>query len=100
MKYIDTEAFLNCYQIKYAYLGNSLEDVGDVPFNYCQGLRLVYIPESLTNIQSAHFADCISLTLILYGGTEEKFNELAINNSDGSFKKINIVYNYTGGINE
>ncbi len=100
VKYIGTEAFLNCYQIKYAYLGNSLTSVGDEPFSYCQGLRLIYLPSTLTSIQSAYFSDCVSLTLILYGGSAEEFDAIALNNGDGSFKKINIVYNYTGGINE
>lgn len=100
LRYVGTQACLNCYELKYIYLGQSLSTLGENAFEYCQALRTVYIPQSLTQLRSSHFKDCPSLCLLLYGGSQAEFDAVAINEGEGSFKRINKVFNYTGGINE
>ncbi|MGM9641991.1 MAG: leucine-rich repeat domain-containing protein, partial [Eubacteriales bacterium] len=100
LRCIGPQACLNCYELKYLYLGQSLCNLGQNAFEYCQALRTVFIPESLTELRSSHFKDCPSLCLVLYGGSEARFDSVAINDNESSFKRINKVFNYTGGINE
>ncbi len=100
LKYIGDQACLNCYGIKYIYLGQNLSAIGTRAFEYCQALRSVYVPKALAALKSSHFTDCPSLSLILYGGSEAEFDAIAVNDNASSFKKLNKVFNYSGGINE
>ncbi len=100
LRYIGTNAALNCYGIKYIHLGQSLEIIGEKAFEYCQALRTVYVPKTVTALKTSHFTDCPNLALILYGGTEDDFDAIADNDNSSSFKNLNKIFNYTGGINE
>ena len=100
LRYIGSQACLNCYGLKYVYLGKSLTALGTNTFEYSQALRVVFIPKSLTELKTSHFTDCMSLSLILYEGTEEEFNSVAKNDNIASFKNLTKVFNYNGGANE
>ena len=100
LKYLGMQACLNCYGLKYVYLGKSLTYLGEHAFEYCQAMRVVFVPQSLTSLKSSHFTDCMSLGLMLYGGSEEEFNAIAVNDNILSFKNLNKVFNYQGGPNE
>lgn len=100
LRYLGFQACLNCYALKYVYLGQSLTELGDNAFEYCQAMRVVYVPKSLPLLKSSHFTDCMSLGLMLYGGSEEEFNAIAVNDNILSFKNLNKVFNYQGGSNE
>ncbi len=100
VRYIGTNAALNCYGIKYLYLGQSLISLGDKAFEYCQALRAVYVPKTVTELKTSHFTDCPNLALVLYGGSEAEFDAIANNDNASSFKRINKIFNYSGGTDE
>ena len=100
LRYLGFQACLNCYGLKYVYLGQNLTELGNNAFEYCQALRVVYVPKTLPTLKSSHFTDCMSLGLMLYGGSEEEFNAIAVNDNILSFKNLNKVFNYKGGSNE
>ncbi len=100
LRYLGSQACLNCYGIKYVYLGKSLTELGDNAFEYCQAMRVVYVPKTLTSLKTSDFTDCMSLGLLLYGGSEEEFDAVAVNDNILSFKNLNKVFNYSGGENE
>lgn len=100
LRYLGSQACLNCYALKYVYLGKSLTALGSNTFEYAQALRTVYVPRSLTDLRTSHFTDCMSLSLLLYEGTEEEFNAVAKNDNVASFKTLTKVFNYNGGANE
>ncbi len=100
LRYIGSQACLNCYGLKYVYLGKSLTALGANTFEYSQALRVVFIPKSLTDLRTSHFTDCMSLSLILYEGTEEEFDAVAKNDNIASFRSLTKVFNYNGGANE
>ncbi len=100
LRYLGFQACLNCYGIKYIYLGKSLTELGDNAFEYCQAMRAIYVPKTLTSLKSSDFTDCMSLGLMLYGGSEEEFDAVAVNDNILSFKNLNKVFNYSGGANE
>ncbi len=100
LRYIGSQACLNCYNLKYVDLGQSLTAMGNNTFEYCQGLRTLFIPSTITELRSSHFTDCMSFSLLLFGGSEETFAAVAKDDNLASFKRINKIFNYTGGINE
>ena len=100
LRYLGNQACLNCYGLKYVYLGKSLRALGTNSFEYSQALRVVFVPKSLTELKTSHFTDCMSLSLLLYEGTEEEFNTIAKNDNIASFKNLTKVFNYNGGANE
>ena len=100
LRYLGNQACLNCYGLKYVYLGKSLRALGTNTFEYSQALRVVFVPKSLTELKTSHFTDCMSLSLLLYEGTEEEFNTIAKNDNIASFKNLTKVFNYNGGANE
>ncbi len=100
LRYLGSQACLNCYGLKYVYLGKSLTALGSNTFEYSQALRTVFVPKTLTDLRTSHFTDCMSLSLILYEGTEEEFNSVAKNDSIASFRDLTKVFNYNGGANE
>lgn len=100
LRYIGSQACLNCYGLKYVYLGKSLTALGANTFEYSQALRVVFVPKSLTDLRTSHFTDCMSLSIILYEGTEEEFNAVAKNDNIASFRSLTKVFNYNGGANE
>lgn len=100
LRYLGSQACLNCYALKYVYLGKSLTALGSNTFEYSQALRAVFIPKTLTDLRTSHFTDCMSLSLILYDGTEEEFNAVAKNDNIASFRNLTKVFNYNGGTNE
>ena len=100
LRYLGSQACLNCYELKYVYLGKSLTALGSNTFEYSQALRTVFIPKSLTELRTSHFTDCMSLSLILYEGTEEEFSAVAKNDNIASFRDLTKVFNYNGGTNE
>lgn len=100
LRYLGYQACLNCYGLKYVYLGQNLTELGNNAFEYCQALRVVYVPKTLPVLKSSHFTDCLSLGLMLYGGSEEEFDSVAVNDNILSFKNLNKVFNYKGVSNE
>lgn len=100
LRYLGSQATMNCYALKYVYLGKSLTALGSNTFEYAQALRTVFIPKTLTDLRTSHFTDCMSLSLLLYEGTEEEFNAIAKNDNIANFRDLTKVFNYNGGANE
>ncbi len=94
---------------------NSVTNIGDCAFSYCNNLTSIEIPNSvtklavltflgadnLTNIQipdsvtsigSCAFDECTSLTTVYYSGTEEKWNDISIGTGNDSLQNSNIIY--------
>ncbi len=100
LRFLGYQACLNCYGIKYVYLGKSLTELGANAFEYCQAMRVVYVPKSLKAIKSSHFTDCLSLSLLLYEGSEAEFDAIAVNDNILSFRNLNKIFNHQGGYDE
>jgi hypothetical protein len=100
LRYLGSQACLNCYALKYVYLGKSLTALGSNTFEYSQALRTVFIPKTLTDLRTSHFTDCMSLSILLYEGSEEEFNSVAKNDNIANFRDLTKVFNYNGGANE
>lgn len=62
------------------HIPDSVTSIGDYAFNGCKNLTSITIPDSVTSIGSYAFQYCSGLTGIYYGGTAEKWEEIANKN--------------------
>ena len=77
-------AFAYCNSLTSLTIGNSVTTIGDWAFAYCNSLTSLTIGNSVTTIGDYAFYSCYSLTTVYYIGTEEDWNNIAINNEDNS----------------
>jgi hypothetical protein len=58
-------------------LPDGLEFIGERAFEYCECLRELYIPESVTELSKSTIVDdCDSFSYIYYGGNEAQWNAI------------------------
>ena len=109
-------AFWNCENAKTVYLGNGLRSIGKAAFLYCSGisrvtlpsglmtigdwafvhchdLEWVYIPTSVTSIGELCMEECTCT--LLYGGTEQQWNNISISSDNEGLLGLNVIYGYT-----
>ncbi len=79
---IGQSAFAGCYVLTDATLGASLTYIGTHAFDGCTRLKLVDLPATLKTIDDNAFYDCFSLLMVMYNGTAEQFEEIAISSSN------------------
>ncbi len=122
VKSIGVWAFLWCSSLESVTIGNSVESIGYGAFFDCSSLESVTIPDSVTIIDIYAFYDCSSLTSVVipnsvtsiryyafdgcnsltdvyYGGSENEWKAISINNGNSSLTHANIHYNSSGNIN-
>jgi len=63
--WIESGAFMECYNIEIINLPDSVEYIGDGAFYYCESLQKFDMPASLEYIGDYAFEDCFSLTEII-----------------------------------
>ena len=59
-----------CFSLSSLDLGNSVEQIGSLCFQYCCGLKSVTIPASLNYLTYGTFNDCESLTAVEFEATD------------------------------
>jgi len=67
VKVIETGAFQVCVGLTDISLGDGVEIIGVVAFNYCSGLSKVEIPDQVAEIQSHAFLCCLALSEVSIG---------------------------------
>ena len=115
IKYISNGAFQYCLSLKDIKLPNSLVSIGAYAFEscetlidiklpnriskiswnlfaFCSNLESVYIPNSVDVIEEDSFYDCEKLSAIYYQGTEEDWNNIAIESSNDELNNIVIYF--------
>ena len=65
LKYIDDEAFYWCDSLKSIVIPDSVTSIGDYAFYYCSRLTNITLPENATSIGHGAFGYCESLTNII-----------------------------------
>lgn len=59
-------------------IGENVTGIDDLVLDGCNNLSVVRLPSSLVSIADSAFADCAALWHVLYMGTEEQWNTIAI----------------------
>ena len=120
--YIGSNAFYYCRSLTEIVIPDSVRTIGDGAFARCEGITSITIPESITGISQKLFEACTSLESVvlpvsvksvgpsafgsctafknvLYAGTEEQFEKIAVDNKSGNnfdFLNATVIYNYSG----
>lgn len=58
---IDHHAFANCYDLRLVMIGDSVSEIGDYAFRYCNQIRGVVFPSRLIRVGAYAFESCIDL---------------------------------------
>lgn len=96
-KIIAYGVFRDCNRLTSITIPDSVTSIGSDAFNGCSNLSSVVIGDSVTSIGSRAFSDCSKLTDVYYTGTQEQWNQIAIDNEwNNNYNLINatIHYNY------
>ena len=74
-------AFSNCSKLATVIFGKNsqLQSIGEEAFSSCESLTSIEIPSSVTSIGSYAFAGCESLIRVYYAGSQDDWDEIAIN---------------------
>lgn len=78
VKEIGSQAFAGCEAMTEAVLGRGVERIGYRAFYQCFALSGILLPESVTTIEESAFERCHGLQKIYYGGTQEAWGRIAI----------------------
>jgi hypothetical protein len=74
---IGKEAFESCYFLKKVILSNSITEIPEMMFSYCQSLQEIIIPNFVTRIGMEAFENCDSLTNLLIPNSVKCIESLA-----------------------
>ncbi len=94
---VESSAFESDASLETVNFSAGLESIGSFCFAGCTSLSAVYLPASLTKIESSAFQNIGSGTLnVYYAGSEDSWNNISIASGNEALLSAEIVYNYAG----
>ena len=93
---IGNSAFSGCLYLEEITLPDSVTFIGDRVFSGCNSLTSIVIPSGVTGVIYATFGGCSSLETVYYRGSEEEWDKIEIDYTNGDLLNAKIVFNYTG----
>lgn len=78
VKYIENSAFSECCNLKEVKLSENISTIPTFCFYNCINLETIYIPESVDEIQSYAFYLAGNIKKIIYGGTEDQWEDIVV----------------------
>ena len=76
--YISPEEFMNCTELEFVRLSNSLEELPDRCFMGCTALKMITIPVSVKTIGNQAYAGCDALERVEYSGSMQEWEQIKI----------------------
>jgi len=90
---IGNQAFRNCSYIACIRVPDGVTYIGNQAFCNCNNLDGLYLPKTMETIRHTAFANCDSLTDVYYGGTQEEWADMEIeDNGNEELFGANIHY--------
>ena len=86
-------AFYNCTNLTSAVISRRVTTISYGAFYGCGSLTSVAIPDGVTLIGVSAFLGCNSLTDVYYGGSEEQWKQIIIEDSNEPLLNATIHYN-------
>lgn len=81
--YLGEYAFAGCYALTNVELPDSILHIYEGTFAYDESLTTVTMGVGVADIGYGAFYECYSLTDVYYGGTEEQWGQISIDETDG-----------------
>ena len=91
---IDQSAFQHLTALVDVTLPDGIEKIGKWAFSGCSSLKRIVIPASVTSIEYGAFLQCNSLTDVYYGGTQNQWNKIIV--EDCNHPLNNAIIHYAG----
>lgn len=91
---IDDFAFEFCDNLTSMTIPNSVTSIGQSAFEACHNLKRVVIPDSVTSIGDYAFINCDSLTDVYYSGSNKQWAAIQIGAGNDSLTGASIHYNF------
>ncbi len=89
---LGTSAFLQCSDLISVTLSSGMSAIATSTFDSCPKLTSVTIPVSVTSIAFSAFSNCTALTDVYYGGTEEQWAAISIDNDNNALTAATIHF--------
>lgn len=84
-------AFRDCYNLEYISIPEGIQVIESGAFVFCDNLKTIFLPKTLLRIGSQAFNDCFNLTDVFYGGSEDDWNALFIDDWNDDLTNADIV---------
>ncbi len=86
--------FRNSKNLKSVALGSGITRLGTYFMENCESLEKLYLSDSVKNISFMALYGCTNLKDIYYGGTEEEWSEIKMENGNSPLNSATIHYNH------
>ena len=90
---IERGVFYECYELTDMRLPDGVTEIGQRAFFACRNLKSITIPDSVRSIGDSAFFGCRSLTDVYYGGTEDQWKAIAMEDEDAELTGALIHFN-------
>ena len=84
--------FYGCESLEWVSLPESVDYIDQFAFKNCSSLKSIIIPSAVTKIDIAAFLHCDALTTVYYGGTEEGWSTISIEDNNGCLNGVRKYY--------
>ena len=91
-------AFSGCTNLKSIAIPNSVTSIESATFSRCNSLISITIPDSVASIEYRAFYNCDSLTDVYYSGSEQEWNNIAMDDGNDYLKNATIHFKSTGHV--
>ena len=85
-------SFMGTYNIKSIDIPYGVTTIEHAAFMSCMQMKNIVIPNSITFVENQAFDQCDSLETVYYGGTEEEWNAIVMNNNNDALTNANRYY--------
>ena len=89
-------AFYGCAELKSVIVPAGISMIDEAVFSGCTNLTAVVIPDTVAEIREWAFDECDRLWHVLFNGTEDQWNSIAIAKNNTALKKATCHYNAKG----
>ena len=90
--FIRFDTFNGCESLEWVSLPESVYYIDQFAFKNCSSLKSIIIPSAVTKIAVAAFLHCDALTTVYYGGTEEGWSTISIEDNNGCLNGVRKYY--------
>ena len=93
-------AFSDCTKLSSVIIPEGIETIEENAFKDCSSLLTVVVPSSTTSIENSAFHGCSALKSVFFGGNDEDFDKIAIQDMNKPFLNAKLYFYSESETNE